>query len=131
LIPKPAPVTATAEITKSALPVLVTKTVFVLVLPTVTLPNERLAGVTVTEIELPDCVGALPPPATTPVLPHPANKKGSKMATAEMPTENVNLQRVVSVYLATSSSRVLGLEAQRANRTESQARPAMHWVQLK
>src|SRR5437868_5181994 len=37
----------------------------------------------------------------SPVLPHPANKKGSKMATAEMPTENVNLQRVVSVYLAT------------------------------
>jgi multidrug transporter EmrE-like cation transporter len=50
LMLKAAPVTVTAETTRSALPVLLTTTVLVLLVPTVTLPNERLDGFTLTEI---------------------------------------------------------------------------------
>jgi hypothetical protein len=67
----PAPVIVTAETTRSAFPVLLTITVFVLVVPTVTFPNDKLVGFRET-------AGAPeePPLAllVTPVLPHPANK---------------------------------------------------------
>jgi hypothetical protein len=77
---KPAPVTVTAEITRSAFPVLLTTTVFVLLVPTVTLPNESAEGFTLNEIVVCSCVPAAPPTAA-PVLPHP-EINNSKMATA-------------------------------------------------
>ena len=95
---KPVPVTATADMTKSALPVFVTRIVFVLVVPTVTPPNERLVGVTLTEMEVP-----VPPPATTPVLPQPASKKGSITVRAVMPGQKRSFNRM-ALYLITSSS---------------------------
>jgi hypothetical protein len=53
---KLAPVTLIEETTKSPVPVLVTATVFVPLVPTVTLPNDNEVGVTVADIVvLPDC----------------------------------------------------------------------------
>src|SRR5262249_15715210 len=73
-IDKPAPDNVTEETTRSAVPVLVTVTVRLLVLPTVTLPKFRLLGEALTE-GLPGvglCVGS-----ETPVPPHPVSRNGS------------------------------------------------------
>jgi hypothetical protein len=52
---KPVPVTLIEDTIKSAVPVLVTATVFVPLVPTVTLPNDNELGVTVADIVvLPD-----------------------------------------------------------------------------
>ena len=73
----PAPVTVTEETTRSALPVLLTMTVLELVVPTLTLPNERLVG-------LVDTVGdpVVPPPPDAPAVPQPDTHRRMAAAAA-------------------------------------------------
>jgi len=74
LMEKPAPVKLTEETTRSAPPVLVTVTVWLLDVPTVTLAKFTLLGETLT-----DGVPGLGPGSgvDAPVLPHPLTRNGN------------------------------------------------------
>jgi hypothetical protein len=74
----PAPVTANAETTRSAVPVLVTTTVLELLVPTVTFPNESVVGLVETAGE----PVVVPPPPDAPAVPQPANNRSIAAAAA-------------------------------------------------